>query len=65
MKESWIDALKGIGICMVVMPHCELYKLPNKFGMLCSFGQYGVGLFFILSAYLSFVSFERYCVFLI
>ena len=59
-RESWIDSLKGLLILVVIMPHCGLYDLPGKVGVLCGFGRYFILPFFILSSYLSFGSYRRY-----
>ena len=59
-RESWIDSLKGLLILVVIMPHCGLYDLPGKVGVLCGFGRYFILPFFIISSYLSFGSYRRY-----
>lgn len=52
----WIDALKGLAICGVVMVHSEGMGFPKEIAKIASFGQYGVQLFFMISAYLAMYS---------
>lgn len=61
MKERtrWIDALKGIAILGVVMVHFGKQELPQQYEILVASGKYGVQMFFIISAYLLFVSLEN------
>jgi len=59
-RENWIDALKGLCILAVIMPHCGLSGLPGKWGGLCGFGGMAIIPFFIISSYLSLVSYEKY-----
>ena len=58
-RISWIDSLKGIAICGVIMIHSGGRELPGFIGKIGASGQYGVQLFFIISAYLAFVSMEK------
>lgn len=58
-KENWIDVLKGMAICMIIMTHCGLYELPGKIGRLFTFGRCSE-LFFMLSSYMSFMSYNRF-----
>lgn len=52
----WIDSLKGIAICGIIMIHSGGAHLPSILGRIGDMGKYGVELFFILSAYLAYVS---------
>lgn len=56
---SWIDSLKGIAMCGVIMIHSGGAELPSILGRVGSIGKNGVQIFFFLSAYLTFVSLER------
>lgn len=58
-RQKWIDSLKGIALCCVIMKHCGGAALPSILGVIGNNGAYGVQLFFLLSAYLSFASFEK------
>lgn len=59
-RISWIDSLKGIAICGIIMIHSGGADLPSLFGKIGNIGKNGVQLFFLISAYLSFISLERY-----
>lgn len=59
-RTTWIDSLKGIAICGIVMVHNSASSLPGLFGKIENTGKNGVQLFFLLSAYLTFVSLERF-----
>lgn len=59
-RDNWIDSVKGISILAVIMPHAKLYELPGISGVLCSFGQYFIIPFLIISSYLSFFSYHRH-----
>lgn len=58
-KKTWIDGMKGIAICGVVMIHSGGAFLPSLLGKIGLIGQNGVQIFFLLSAYLTFESMER------
>ncbi len=58
-RETWIDALKGIAICGIIMIHSGGAGMPSILGKIGNIGKNGVQLFFVLSAYLSFLSFEH------
>lgn len=58
-RQSWIDSLKGMAICGVIMKHAGGAELPSFLGAIGNSGSNGVQLFFLLSAYLSFISFEN------
>jgi peptidoglycan/LPS O-acetylase OafA/YrhL len=58
-RQTWIDALKGIAICGVIMIHSGGAGMPSILGKIGAIGQNGVQLFFLLSSYLAFVSFEH------
>jgi len=58
-RQTWIDALKGIAICGVVMIHSGGGNLPSYLGNIGNIGKNGVQLFFLLSAFLVFKSYER------
>lgn len=60
MNKSWIDSLKGIAICCVILNHCGGSELPSILGRIGNAGKHGVQLFLLLSVYLSFESLERY-----
>lgn len=59
-KITWIDALKGIAICGVIMIHCGGEMLPSVLGKIGRIGANGVQIFFLISAYLSYVSLDKY-----
>jgi len=59
-KKNWIDGLKGIAICGVIMVHSGMGELPGIWGKIGSIGSDGVQLFFLLSSYLTFCSMNRY-----
>lgn len=58
-KYTWIDSLKGIAICGVIMVHSGVAVLPFPIGRLGCGGAYGVYIFFVLSAFLAYLSFEQ------
>lgn len=58
-KYTWIDSLKGIAICGVIMVHSGVDVLPFPIGRLGCGGAYGVYIFFVLSAFLAYFSLER------
>ncbi len=57
-RQTWIDALKGVAMCGVVMIHSGGDKLPSVLGKIGAAGKYGVQIFFLISAYLAFVSYD-------
>ena len=57
---TWIDSLKGIAICGIVMVHSDTLGLPWLLEKIGDAGKCGVQLFFLLSSYLTFVSLEHY-----
>lgn len=59
-RVSWIDSLKGIALLGVIMIHSGGAELPSVLGKVGKIGNSGVQMFFIISAYLSFVSYSRY-----
>lgn len=59
-KMTWIDSLKGIAICGIVMVHSDTLGLPWLIEKIGDAGKCGVQLFFLLSSYLTFVSLEHY-----
>ena len=59
-KKNWIDGMKGIAICGVVMVHSGGANLPFPIGKIAGLGQFGVQLFFMISAYLTFLSIEKH-----
>lgn len=58
-RQTWIDALKGVAICGVVMIHSGGANLPSYLGKIGYIGKNGVQLFFLLSAFLVFKSYEN------
>lgn len=59
IRNSWIDSLKGIAICGVIMIHSGGSSLPAPIGIWGTLGRNGVQLFFILSSILTFSSLEK------
>lgn len=59
-KLTWVDSLKGIAICGVIMIHSGGDKLPSFFGKIGILGKNGVQLFFILSSLLIYISLEKF-----
>lgn len=58
-RAAWIDSLKGIAICGVIMIHSGAEQLPSVLGRLAGIGKNGVQLFFLISAYLSYYSLDK------
>lgn len=58
-KLSWVDALKGIAICGIVMIHSGGAKLPSYLGSIGAAGKNGVQLFFLISSFLTFTSYKN------
>lgn len=58
-KYVWIDSLKGIAICGVIMVHSGVDVLPFPIGRIGCGGAYGVYIFFVLSAFLAYFSLEN------
>ena len=56
---SWIDSMKGIAMCGVIMIHSGGADLPSILGRVGNIGRNGVQVFFLLSAYLTFVSLHK------
>lgn len=57
-KVPWIDSLKGIAILGIVSAHCG--GSGNKYlDILIGNGSLGVQMFFIISAFLAFISMEQ------
>ncbi len=57
---DWIDKAKGLAILGVVACHSIWpFHLPNVIADIAYAGRYGVSLFFIISAYLTFQSLDR------
>lgn len=59
-RTTWIDSLKGIAVCGIVMVHSNASSLPGLLGKIGNAGKNGVQLFFLLSAYLTFLSLEHF-----
>ncbi|MCM1262435.1 MAG: acyltransferase [Butyrivibrio sp.] len=59
-KYVWVDTLKGIAICGVVMCHCNNSDLPQYLSNIVFYGKNCVQLFFVLSAFLLFISYEKH-----
>lgn len=57
-KFDWINSLKGIAICGVVMTHTIREGLPDWLENIAAFGANGVQLFFVISGFLLFTSYE-------
>ena len=58
---SWIDSLKGIAMCGIILIHSRVGDLPSVIvKSVGNAGKYGVQLFLLLSAYLIYDSLERY-----
>lgn len=55
-KIKWVDSMKGIAICGVVMAHTGASTLPSVLGIIGGNGNRGVQLFFVISGYLTFLS---------
>ena len=56
-KYKYIDALRGVAILLVIMVHCSnRFDLPPLINQLMQIGPKGVQLFFIISAFFSFVN---------
>lgn len=56
----WIDFMKGIAICGIVMIHSGAASLPTYVGKLGRCGERGVQIFFVISAFLMFMSLDNY-----
>ncbi|MBC7981250.1 MAG: acyltransferase [Armatimonadetes bacterium] len=51
-KFQHVDALRGIAVLLVVLVHCGQQAPPEQvFSQISRFGQYGVQLFFVMSAF--------------
>lgn len=59
MKSNYINFYKGLAILMVIATHTGAGSLPYGLGKFGMNGARGVQLFFVISAYLSFVSYAR------
>lgn len=59
LRKTWIDGMKGIAICGVVMIHSGGSALPSVLGKIGGLGASGVQVFFLLSSYLTFLSMEK------
>ena len=61
MKLAHVDAIRGVAILMVIMVHAaQSYDLVgNAFDLLARYGQMGVQLFFVASAYTLCLSADR------
>lgn len=59
-KENWVDAVKGIAMCSVLMIHSGANSLPGIAGKIGEAGVYGVQIFYVISACLVLASLERY-----
>lgn len=58
-EYTYIDSLKGIAICGIIMTHSEGGRLPSIFGNIGYIGKNGVQLFFLISALLTYMSMEH------
>lgn len=59
-KKDWISKAKGFGILGIVAVHTvQKFVVPSHLSSVASAGMYCVQLFFVLSAYLTFVSLEK------
>ena len=57
---EWITKAKGLAIIGVVAVHTvEVFDINGLIAEIADAGKYGVSLFFIISAYLTFMSFDR------
>lgn len=59
-KITWVDSLKGIAMMGVIMIHSGGGGMPSLLGKIGNIGKNGVQLFFLLSAYLTYVSLEHF-----
>ena len=59
-RITWIDSLKGIAILAVVMIHSGAGSLPSFLGKIGNIGKNGVQLFFLISTFLAFQSYNKY-----
>lgn len=58
-RKTWIDAFKGIAICVIILVHCNARTMPGVFGKFGFSGWSGVQIFFMISAYLTLQSLEH------
>lgn len=58
----WVEGLKGIAICGVVMTHTMRDELPALLEKVATFGANGVQLFFLLSGFLMCMSYHNNCI---
>lgn len=56
---GWINGMKGIAMCGVIMVHLGGSSLPSIMGHIGSIGKNGVQIFFLLSAYLTYCSLDK------
>ena len=63
-RDTYIDALKGIAICGVIMVHSSNgnEQLPLLLQGVAAIGKFGTQLFLLISALLSFKSYDHYFV---
>lgn len=59
MESRSINFYKGIAMLCVIATHAGAGSLPYKLGIIGANGARGVQLFFLISSYLAFVSFEK------
>lgn len=59
-RLNWIDALKGIAICGVIMIHSGGSNMPSYLGAIGAVGKNGVQLFFLISSFLAFASYKNW-----
>ncbi len=58
---EWITKAKGLAIIGVVAVHTvEVFDIKGLIAEIADAGKYGVSLFFIISAYLTFMSFDKH-----
>ena len=57
----WVNVLKGIAILMVLIVHStQRFELPFILNEACKFGQMGCQIFFVISAFCIYMSYERH-----
>ena len=58
---EWITKAKGLAIIGVVAVHTvQVFDITGLIVEIADAGKYGVSLFFIISAYLTFMSFDKH-----
>ena len=59
-RYSYIDGLKGFAILGIVMTHTKGEAIPVCVGKIAYFGMYGVQMFFLISAFLTWKSLDNH-----